>query len=127
MKRIFIAACIVLFSFGCRSASHISSEAVCGKWDLYAVDTGRNEEEQKQPAVYTFLSDGSYVCRIAGSMKEEVSKGEWEIKEGKLVLRDETNHAAVFTYREDRCPAFSSTGSNEEFFPKGLTFILRKQ
>ena len=127
MKIIFMVACGLLFFMGCNSASHISSEIVCGNWDMYLVDTGRNGKEQKQPVKFTFLSDGSYVCRIEKSMKEEVLNGKWEIKEGKLFLHDTANNIAAYRYSKGQCHTFSYTAYEEKFFPKGLTFILRKQ
>lgn len=127
MKKFFIAVCVLLFSIGCNSASDISSETVCGNWDMYLIDTGRNGEEQKQPIIYTFLPDGSYVCRIEDSMKEDVSNGKWEIKEGKLLLRDAANNIVAYTYGRGQRHTFSHTACQKEFFPKGLTFVLRKQ
>ena len=94
---------------------------------MYLVDTGRNGKEQKQPVIYTFLSDGSYFCRIEDSTKEDVSKGKWEIKGGKLFLYDSANNIAAYTYSKSQCHTFSYTAYEEKFFPKGLTFILRKQ
>jgi len=127
MKKFFIAVCVLLFSIGCNSASDISSETVCGNWDMYLIDTGRNGEEQKQPIIYTFLPDGSYVCRIEDSTKEDVSNGKWEIKEGKLLLRDAANNIVAYTYGRGQRHTFSHTAYDKEFFPRGLTFVLRKQ
>ena len=127
MKKNFIVVCVLLFSVGCNSTPNISSEMVCGNWDMYLVDTGRNGKEQKQPIIYTFLSDGSYICRIKDSVKEEASNGKWETKEGKLFLRDAANNIAAYTYSKGQCHTFSYTTYDKEFFPKGLTFVLRKQ
>lgn len=127
MKTIFIIACVSLFSIGCDSTLDISSEIVCGKWDMYLVDTGHNGKEQKQPVIYTFLSDGSFVCRVEEGGKGEISSGKWEIKEEKLFLFDTANNSAVYSYRKGQSHTFTYTAYEEKFFPKGLTFILRKQ
>lgn len=127
MRIVFIAVCVLLFTIGCDTTSDISSEIVCGKWDMYLVDIARKGKEQKQPVIFTFLPDGNYICRIEEGMKDEVSNGRWEIKDGRLLLRDKADHIVSCTYRKDQCHTFSYTAYEKEFFPKGLTFILRKQ
>ena len=94
---------------------------------MYLVDTGRNGKEQKQQVIYTFLFDGSYFCSIEESTKEDVSKGKWELKGVKLFLYDSANNIATYTYSKRQCHTFSYTAYEKKFFPKGLTFILRKQ
>ena len=55
LRTLIISVFCIAFLSGCSSASNISPEIVCGKWQMYAADTGRNGKEQKQPITYTFM------------------------------------------------------------------------
>ena len=89
-RTLIIYVFCIAFLSGCSSASNISPEIVCGKWQMYTADTGRNSKEQKQPITYTFMQDGKYVSRLTESTPEETT-GKWEIKDGKLLLSETKN------------------------------------
>ncbi len=126
MKKIFVLTGILLLLAGCYSVKHISSEAVLGKWQMYVADTGRNGTEQMQPLTYTFMPDGSYVSCLTETTPEETT-GKWEIKDGKLLLTGDKNNVAVYTYSNENGHTFSHTAYDKSFFPKGVTFILRRK
>jgi len=97
LRTLIISVFCIAFLSGCSSSSNISPEIVCGKWQMYAADTGRNGKEQKQPITYTFMPDGKYVSRLSESTPEETT-GKWEIKDGKLLLSETKNNIAAYTY-----------------------------
>ena len=125
LRTFIISVFCIAFLSGCSSASNISPEIVCGKWQMYAADTGRNGKEQKQPITYTFMPDGKYVSRLSESTPEETT-GKWEIKDGKLLLSETKNNIAAYTYSEEQGQTFTYVAYEKTFFPKGVTFILRK-
>ena len=125
LRTLIISVFCIAFLSGCSSSSNISPEIVCGQWQMYATDTERNGKEQKQPITYTFMPNGKYISRLNESTPEETT-GKWEIKDGKLLLSEAKNNIAAYTYSQEQVPTFTYVAYEKTFFPKGVTFILRK-
>ena len=48
------------------------------------------------------------------------------IKDGKLLLSETKNNIAAYTYSKEQGQTFTYVAYEKTFFPKGVTFILRK-
>ena len=110
---------------GSPAAPSVTAESLCGQWQLYIEETGRNAPAVKQPVTFTLLADGSYLCRLAESTPEE-TKGIWRLEGNKVTLTGARQPPVVYEYREDREPMLRHRAFDKEFFPRGVTMILRK-
>jgi len=108
------------------AAPSVTAEALCGQWQLYIEDTGRNAPAVKQPVTFTLLADGSFLCRLAESTPEE-TKGTWRLEGDKVTLTGVRQPSVVYEYREDQGPTLRHRAFDREFFPRGVTMILKRE
>ena len=127
MKTVLVLwAWAMLVCGGCAPGPSFSADLLCGQWQMYGADTGRNGPEVRNPVTFTFFPDGSYLCRITDSEVEE-TKGTWNLDGDKVTITDARKNSAVYVYREDRGHTLRHRAFHREFFPRGVTVILRKE
>ena len=123
LSAVFLAGC---GAGGTSAAPGVTAEALCGQWQLYVEDTGRNAPAVRQPVTFTLLADGSYLCRIIESTPEETT-GSWRLEGNKVTLTGTRQPAVVYECREDRGLTLRHRAFDKDFFPRGVTMILKRE
>ena len=112
---------------GASAAPAVTADVLCGRWRFYIEDTGRNAPAVKQPVTFTLLADGSYLCRIEESTPEE-TKGTWRLAGNRVTLTGARQESVVYECaREEHGPVLRHRSFDKEFFPRGVTMILKQE
>lgn len=125
MKKMLLLCAVVCLFAGCRSVE-LRPEEVCGTYRLYSLDRdGREVPFEK--IYFIFLPDGTYRSEIREKYQTEEGHGKWRIDGSGVELQGE-EAGQIIRYRCDPDSGkLSCTMHNEEFFPRGLTLVLKRE